>query len=805
MKKLISIAIVLATLACMCSFNVSAVTISGLKDSGIDYKESTRYIDNPMLGYSQTVGMRPKVSGNSVPSISNPSGFVFFYVDLQNFAAGYQLNDKGLRIPLTDVQRADRTDSSKAHDLHKWNNNQRNHGGAEDISISEDALQMLRDTFQKLRDNGGTGYVRFNYAINAEVYNEPYDFKTMLEHIEQVSEVITEYCDVIGAVECGMIGPFGEMHSSPYCAAEYANQIIDTYLKNTPENVKLLIRTPRYIMNYLCYKSSGNAGQVILKDGTKRAVQDAGNNRFSTLVPFDNIEGIEQADMQRLSLYNDGYMLTGNDTGTWTNRETGVEWLSWAAFYNYYGGEYGSGTRSSDFWLPETALPEMYQTHVSYIRGNIYRSNMGEASKWSTSMNKTKEEAEAYVEKVYQDSLTISDDDPYKKVLDKTKVTIEDNGKTTFTEIGYDVFPFTEELAKQTCKADVSAYYGFSCHTFMKDHLGYRFVIRSSKLSGEVDRGGVLQIQTSIENTGMGNCIQAKTSQLIIAKDGEEVATIDLNKRVDANSWYSQETSDITIEMRLSTELAAGDYDAYLRICNVKSDGTPNTNTCVEFANEAENYSKTLKANYLGSFKVTDKVSALGNEEYKQVATVFDDVDSGFWGKDQITEICTLGLMSGTNQTSFAPNATTTRGMLVQVLYNLEGRPDVSDVQTPFTDIGTSEWYTDAVKWAYKNEIVFGTTKTTFAPNGTILREQFAAFLFRYAKYKEEDTTKQADLSKFTDVDKTSTYALPALEWANAQGYITGHANTTLIDPTGNATRAQMASILARYINNTKA
>ena len=106
---------------------------------------------------------------------------------------------------------------------------------------------------------------------------------------------------------------------------------------------------------------------------------------------------------------------------------------------------------------------------------------------------------------------------------------------------------------------------------------------------------------------------------------------------------------------------------------------------------------------------------------------------------------------------------------------------------------------------AYKNEIVFGTTKTTFAPNGTILREQFAAFLFRYAKYKEEDTTKQADLSKFTDVDKTSTYALPALKWANAQGYITGHANTTLIDPTGNATRAQMASILARYINNTKA
>lgn len=141
MKKLISIAIVLATLACMCSFNVSAVTISGLKDSGIDYKESTRYIANPMLGYSETVSFKPKVSGNSVPRINNPSGFVFFYVDLQNFAAGYQVNDKGLRIPLTDVQRADRTDSSKANELLDWNDNQRNHGGAEDIPISEDALQ----------------------------------------------------------------------------------------------------------------------------------------------------------------------------------------------------------------------------------------------------------------------------------------------------------------------------------------------------------------------------------------------------------------------------------------------------------------------------------------------------------------------------------------------------------------------------------------------------------------------------------------------------------------------------------------
>ena len=798
MKRVICITLLAAMLACLFSFQAGAATVPGLKDSGLDYHESTRTIANPMVGYSTTATMAPKVTGNAP---RNDSGFVFYYVNLQNFSGGYQLDKAGNRIPLTEAQKNDRVNGNY-NTLWDWNLHdgkpQRNHGGPEDIPISEDAIECFRQTFQNLRENGGTGYVRFNYANNADVHNEPRDFNIILTHIKQISALITEFSDVIGMAEVGTIGPFGEMHTSPYCAAEYANPIIDTYLENTPEDVKFLVRSPNYVMNYLCYKSSGEEGIIYLKDGTKKPVMKDGPGRFSVYVPYDNIKGIDQADMKRISLFNDGYMLTGNDTGTWYNRKTGVEWLAWATQYNYYGGEYGSGNRMDSFWLPETALPEMYETHVNYIRGNIYKSTSNSVKTWITRKGA---EAEAYVQKLYEDSLTISKDDPNGAVLDLGTVDISgDDGRIQFNAFGYDMIPFTKELAKETCKADVSAYYGFSCYSFIRDHLGYRFVVRDSKCSSQVDKGGVLQIQTTIENTGMGNCIQNKTAQLVLAKDGEEIAVVPLNKRVNANAWYSQEKTSFTVETTIASDMEAGEYDAYLRICNITSDGEPNTKTCVEFANACEIYDQTLRANYLGSFTVTDTVSSLGSTGFKQVSTIFDDIED-HWGKGQIQEICSRGLMSGTSYTRFEPDDTTTRAMIVQVLYNLEGRPSVEGVTINFKDVKAGEWYTDAIKWAFANKIAFG-DGNRFNPDGTLLREEFAAFLYRYAKYKGTDAVSNlVDMSKYSDFEKASTYARDALRWANTKRFITGHDNG-LLDPVGDATRAQLASIISRYLKD---
>ena len=175
----------------------------------------------------------------------------------------------------------------------------------------------------------------------------------------------------------------------------------------------------------------------------------------------------------------------------------------------------------------------------------------------------------------------------------------------------------------------------------------------------------------------------------------------------------------------------------------------------------------------------------------------FGDVKSGDWFYNDVKYVYEKGMMAGTAADVFAPNATTTRAMIVTILYRLEGSPAVTGTNA-FADVPAGQWYTDAVNWAAANQIVKGTSATTFAPNDSITREQMAAILYRYAQYKGYDVTKQADLSGYSDNSQVSAYAKDALAWANAAKLINGVTNTTLA-PQGNATRAQVSAILHRF------
>lgn len=175
----------------------------------------------------------------------------------------------------------------------------------------------------------------------------------------------------------------------------------------------------------------------------------------------------------------------------------------------------------------------------------------------------------------------------------------------------------------------------------------------------------------------------------------------------------------------------------------------------------------------------------------------FGDVKSGDWFYNDVKYVYDKGMMAGTAADVFAPNATTTRAMIVTILYRLEGSPAVTGTSA-FVDVPAGQWYTDAVNWAAANQIVKGTSATTFAPNASITREQMAAILYRYAQYKGYDVTKQADLSGYSDNGQVSAYAKDALAWANAAKLINGVTNTTLA-PQGNATRAQVSAILHRF------
>ena len=163
----------------------------------------------------------------------------------------------------------------------------------------------------------------------------------------------------------------------------------------------------------------------------------------------------------------------------------------------------------------------------------------------------------------------------------------------------------------------------------------------------------------------------------------------------------------------------------------------------------------------------------------------FTDVPSGSWYADAVNYVSEKGLMNGTSKNSFSPNATTTRGMIVTILSRVEG---VNTNGTP--------WYAAGQKWAMDNGISDGTNMV-----GEVTREQLAAILYRYAKLKGYDTSKSNKLDSFKDADKVSSWAVEAMQWANAEGLINGKSNS-MLDPQGKATRAETAAILMRFMQN---
>ena len=182
----------------------------------------------------------------------------------------------------------------------------------------------------------------------------------------------------------------------------------------------------------------------------------------------------------------------------------------------------------------------------------------------------------------------------------------------------------------------------------------------------------------------------------------------------------------------------------------------------------------------------------------------FSDMPAaGNWAHAGIDYCVSHGLMNGVGKGQFDPNGTLTRAMLVTVLYRVQGEPDVSGLENPFEDVPDGMWYTEPIIWAASKQVVNGTSAATFEPDTPITREQIAAILYRYAKEVEgADVSASAALDGFADAASVSAYARTPLGWASALGYIKGsnENGTLLLNPQGNATRAEVATILMRYL-----
>jgi hypothetical protein len=179
-------------------------------------------------------------------------------------------------------------------------------------------------------------------------------------------------------------------------------------------------------------------------------------------------------------------------------------------------------------------------------------------------------------------------------------------------------------------------------------------------------------------------------------------------------------------------------------------------------------------------------------------ALPFTDVNDDDWFYDVVRYVYEQGLMTGTSDTEFSPNLTTTRGMIVSILNRLEAGPIAESAG--FTDVADGDWYVDAVNWAASEGIVAGYEDNTFRPNDPITREQLAAMLMNYAAWKGEDVSARAELSGYNDVASVSSWAAETVQWAVAEGLISGMPGN-LMEPQGSATRAQVAAILERFLS----
>ena len=209
----------------------------------------------------------------------------------------------------------------------------------------------------------------------------------------------------------------------------------------------------------------------------------------------------------------------------------------------------------------------------------------------------------------------------------------------------------------------------------------------------------------------------------------------------------------------------------------------------------------TLYAKWTEKENEPDKPTEPTAPEWKNP---FTDVSENDWFFESVKYANENGLMGGTTNTTFAPNEPLTRSMLVAILYRVEGEPAVNK-SIPFSDVKADMYYANATIWAQQNGIVNGVTENEFAPNSNITREQIAAIMFRYAKYKGYDVSvgESTNILSYTDAESISEYAITAMQYAVGSGLMKGKTETS-INPQDNATRAEIAAILQRFIETNK-
>ena len=469
-----------------------------------------------------------KVDGSSCPVLNPKGGMYSIMYDLRYFSSGNSFTKDGY-------------------------DNSNGCGGNKNLTEHPNFLKAFEQTLSNARKNGTSLVLRFSYSSDRTVGNEPgllldgdstvyHNTELIRQHIKQLSEVINKNKDVVLAVECGMFGPWGEMHSSMYDIDEcndydpqFSNAIIDRWLNKLDPDIKVLVRAPKHLMGYYGYANNAEGFNQAVANGTLKL-------------------------NSRLGMYNDGYLGTSTDYGTfgdenewpYITRDKGIDMLEKLSEVPY-GGECAYvdldtlKSHGSPIYNGKNFMSELYRTHLSYLH-NIN-----------------------------------SEDEVLIKELNHVDVSKSD-------------------LVKGLDASDVTPYIDHSYRKFMRDHMGYRILVKESKLSSEVSKDGTFTMSGSMKNVGFGNFLTKKYTEVILKKgDKTYVASVD---SFNANDLKSLATKDYKWTFSVPSDIESGNWEVYVRIRNKRNTEDASVKTGIRFANP-DCFNTNIRANKIGTIKVS--------------------------------------------------------------------------------------------------------------------------------------------------------------------------------------------------------
>jgi len=435
-------------------------------------------------------------------------------------------------------------------DISEFTNHDGRDGLKDDIEINSSTTNMLSaldGTLQSLRENNGTAVVRIAYDAGYKgklkdsgdtkrTVWEPRSINKVLQHQQAIGEIFAKYPDVIASVECGVFGPWGEMHSTDFRTEANVKKVVGKWLEVLPDSIPISVRQPEFYSWW-----SG--------------------------VPIDKIDSDVTTPEQaayRVGVYNDGYLGSYDDRGTFRDREREVAWLSNQAKHTLYGGEIVLFEEDVDH--PTNVQPtglymeqEAFKTHTSYL-------NVGWNDEIIAKMKKTKF---------------------------KGNNSLYNNG--SLTEFNY-----------------------------VQNHLGYRYVVRNVSLTRETSKYENFALEAGIENVGFANLVKEKKAYLILkSTDGNFEKTYDLGAldpslgesavNVDPRNWDSTATTSVKVNVDIPDDFAEGKYEVYIKLVTDTSNGVYHAYP-IRFSNSSNIYDENLEANYLGSFLIVEGTLEEGSD-----------------------------------------------------------------------------------------------------------------------------------------------------------------------------------------------